>query len=145
MESDSYLPVIPEIPSDLRKGRSILDGYTRGWGLEYGDLRTKVLTDSLYVRSFELAAGRTIVDEVRRMNIFLLLKYYLSKLPPGDIVEFGCYRGGNCIFMAAVCRELGLNTTVYGLDTFMGMPTTDKTIDGHNAGEFQQTELAELR
>jgi GT2 family glycosyltransferase/predicted O-methyltransferase YrrM len=99
----------------------------------------------LYGRSLELAAGRTIQDEVRRMNIFLILKYYLRHLPPGNIVEFGSYRGGSCIFMAAVCAALGLKTIVYGLDTFAGMPATDKAIDAHNGGDFGGTDLAELR
>src|ERR1700747_1420599 len=106
MYSDNYLPVVPSIPPGLRKGRSILDGYTRGWGLEYAGLKDKILADRLYVRSLELAAGRTIQDEVRRMNIFLILKYYLTDLPPGNIIEFGSYRGGSCIFMAAVCAAL---------------------------------------
>ncbi len=145
MYSDNYLPVVPSIPPGLRKGRSILDGYTRGWGLEYAGLKDKILADRLYVRSLELAAGRTIQDEVRRMNIFLILKYYLRYLPPGNIIEFGSYRGGSCIFMAAVCAALGLKTIVYGLDTFAGMPATDKAVDAHNRGDFGGTDLAELR
>jgi predicted O-methyltransferase YrrM len=145
MQLNNYLPVISGIPPGLRKGRSVLDGYTRGWGLEYGDLKSKVLADPLYARSLKLAAGRTIQDELRRMNIFLILKYYLAGLPAGNIIEFGCYRGGSCIFMAAVCAALGIQTTVYGLDTFAGMPRTDKTIDAHNTGDFQETNLTELR
>jgi predicted O-methyltransferase YrrM len=145
MQSDNYLPVITGIPPGFRKGRSVLDGYTRGWGLEFGDLKSKILEDPLYLRSLKLALGRTIQDEVRRMNIFLILKYYLTGLPSGNIIEFGCFRGGSCIFMAAVCAALGIQATVYGLDTFAGMPTTDKTIDAHNTGDFQETNLVELR
>jgi predicted O-methyltransferase YrrM len=145
MQSDNYLPVITGIPPGFRKGRSVLDGYTRGWGLEFGDLKSKIIEDPLYLRCLKLAIGRTIQDEVRRMNIFLILKYYLTGLPAGNIIEFGCYRGGSCIFMAAVCAALGIQATVYGLDTFAGMPTTDKTIDAHNTGDFQETNLSELR
>ena len=47
--------------------------------------------------------------------------------------------------MAAVCAELGLNTKVYGLDTFSGMPATDKCVDAHDEGDFKGTELVELR
>jgi hypothetical protein len=79
------------------------------------------------------------------MNIFLILKYYLAKLPPGNIIEFGSFRGGSCIFMAAVCAALEMNTKVYGLDTFSGMPITDKTIDAHNQGDFKGVDLGELR
>ena len=34
---------------------------------------------------------------------------------------------------------------VYGLDTFQGMPATDKTIDAHNPGDFGDVDLDELR
>lgn len=133
----------------LRKGRSIRDGYARGWGLEFGSLRQSVLEDPIYQEAMALAQGRTIQAENCRMNLFLLAKYFLPRLldesSAGSIVEFGSFRGGSAIFLASVCRSLGLNVKVYGLDTFEGMPPTDKGVDAHNAGDFAGVDLDELR
>ena len=133
----------------LRKGRSIRDGYARGWGLEFGDLRSSVLDDPIYQDAMAVAQGRTIQAENCRMNLFLLAKYFLSRLlgdgRAGSIVEFGSFRGGSAIFLASVCRSLGLPVKVYGLDTFEGMPPTDKGVDAHNAGDFSGVDLNELR
>ncbi len=133
----------------LRKGRSIRDGYARGWGLEFGELRNSVLDDPIYREAMELAQGRTIQAENCRMNLFLLAKYFLPRIVDestgGSIVEFGSYRGGSAIFLASVCRSLGLNVKVFGLDTFEGMPPTDKGVDAHNAGDFAGVDLNELR
>lgn len=133
------------MPTGLAKGRSIADGYARGWGLEYGDLRKKVLADPLYIEARRLARGRTVQDGTRRANLFLLLKFYVPKLPPGDIIEFGSFRGGSAIFMAKVCAELKLESKVWALDTFAGMPKPDKSIDAHKAGDFQGVGFEELR
>ena len=133
----------------LRKGRSIRDGYARGWGLEFGDLRSSVLDDPIYQDAMAVAQGRTIQAENCRMNLFLLAKYFLPRLlldgRAGSIVEFGSFRGGSAIFLASVCRSLGLPVKVYGLDTFEGMPPTDKGVDAHNAGDFSGVDVDELR
>jgi predicted O-methyltransferase YrrM len=133
----------------LRKGRSIRDGYARGWGLEFGGIRNYVLADPIYRQAMALAQGRTIQAENCRMNLFLLAKYFLPRIldesAGGSIVEFGSFRGGSAIFLASVCRSLGLNVKVYGLDTFEGMPPTDKGVDAHNAGDFGGVDLDELR
>jgi predicted O-methyltransferase YrrM len=135
--------------NELRKGRSAWDSYARGWGIEFGGLRDDVLGDPVYRESYALANGRTIQAENCRINIFLILKYFLPKLlrknGPGSIVEFGSFRGGSALFCAAVCERLGLDVKVYGLDTFQGMPATDKAIDAHNTGDFGDVDLNELR
>jgi hypothetical protein len=139
------IPPFPGVPTELTNGRSISDGYARGWGLQYGDLRKRVLADPLYIDAMRLARGRTVVEVSRRANIFLLLKFYVPKLPLGDIIEFGSFRGGSAIFMARVCAGLGLKSDVWALDTFAGMPESDKSIDAHSAGDFKETEVEELK
>ena len=139
------IPILPGVPAGLKSGRSIADGYARGWGLQYGDLRKKILGDPLYAAAMRLARGRTVQELDRRANLFLLLKFYAPQLPPGDIIEFGSFRGGSAIFMAKVCLDLGLNSQVWALDTFTGMPATDKSVDAHNAGDFKDTDLAALK
>jgi predicted O-methyltransferase YrrM len=135
--------------NEIKNGRSAWDSYARGWGIEFGGLRDDVLADPVYREAYALANGRTIQAENCRINVFLILKYFLPKLlkenASGSIVEFGSFRGGSAIFFAAVCERLGLDVKVYGLDTFQGMPTTDKAIDAHNTGDFGDVDLDELR
>jgi predicted O-methyltransferase YrrM len=146
-ETGAYPDFLPA--PGLRQLRSPRDGYARGWGLEYGGLREAVLADPLYAEALRHAEGRTIQARDCRLNLFLLLKYFfpplLARSGPGSIVEFGSYRGGCAIFLAALCEVLKLDVRVFGLDTFAGMPPTDKTIDAHFAGNFSDVDLAELR
>lgn len=151
----SYLPpmkALLNISEGFRKGRNVFEGYQRGWGLQYGDLRKNVLDDPLYQEAFAVASDRTIMSEENRMNIFLLLRFFVDKIPFGHVIEYGSYRGGNVIFMAKVIKELYPGMKVFALDSFEGMPITDKTIDAHNLGDFDdsnieilQDRVAELR
>lgn len=141
----SYLPVGLGVRDGLRKGRNVFEGYQRGWGLQFGGLREKVLSDSLYQEAFAVARDRTIMSEENRMNIYLLMRFFLEKIPFGHIVEYGSYRGGGAIFMAYVAKRLYPGMRVFALDTFEGMPQTDKSVDAHNAGDFSDTDIASLQ
>lgn len=143
--SEPYLPQMHGIPDGLRQGRNVYQGYQRGWGLQFGGLREKVLADPLYREAFAVARERTIMSEENRMNIFLLLRFFLEPLPFGHIIEFGSYRGGSAIFMAFLARRLYPGMKVYALDSFEGMPATDKEVDAHNAGDFGDVDLAGLQ
>ena len=141
----NYLPELGGTPKELRNGRSIRDGYVRGWGLQFGDLRAQVRKDPLYTEALALSAGRTVVSEDNRMNLFLILRFFLGGIPSGHIVEFGSYKGGNAIFLAYVAGKLYPGMKVYSLDTFSGMPATDVAIDAHSQGDFKDVDLRELR
>lgn len=145
ISADSYLPEFQQISKDMRNNRSIYDGYVRGWGIQFGELKNRVRRDPLYQEALALARGRTVVSEENRINLFLLLKFYLGKIPFGHIVEFGSYKGGNAIFMAYVVDKLYPGVTVYALDTFSGMPATDSNVDAHKKGDFNDVDLNELR
>ena len=140
----SYLPKIQGLAEGIRKGRNVYEGYQRGWGLQFGGLREKILADPLYRDALSLAEDRTILAELNRMNIFLIMKFYLSQLEFGHIIEFGSYRGGNAIFMAYVADKLYPGMKVYALDSFEGMPETDKGVDAHNTGDFADIDLPQL-
>jgi len=142
---ESYLPQMHGIADGLRQGRNVYQGYQRGWGLQFGGLREKVLADPLYREAFAVARERTIMSEENRLNIFLLLRFFLAALPAGHIIEFGSYRGGSAIFMAYLAQRLYPGTRVYALDSFEGMPATDKRVDAHNAGDFGDVDLAALQ
>lgn len=142
---NSYLPEVSGIIHGTRKGRNVHEGYQRGWGLQFSDLREKILADPLYREALKLAEGRTIMAELNRMNIFLILKYFLPRVEAGHIIEFGSYLGGNAIFMAYVADKLMPGTKVYALDSFEGMPATDKTVDAHNKGDFSNVDFEKLQ
>jgi Macrocin-O-methyltransferase (TylF) len=143
-EMDSSLPELKGVTKGVRRGRNVCEGYQRGWGLQFGGLRNKVMRDPLYKAANAAARGRTIMSEEKRMNIYLLLRFFLGSLPIGNIVEYGSYRGGSAIFMAYVVKKLYPGMKVFALDTFEGMPTTDKDVDAHNAGDFSDVDLDKL-
>ncbi|MFA7431444.1 MAG: class I SAM-dependent methyltransferase [Rhodospirillaceae bacterium] len=144
MSSNYQLPDFRRIPDDLRNGRNIREGYQRGWGLQFGDLRAKVAADPLYQEALKLAGGRTVQAEDNRMNLFLLLKFFVGKLPMGHVVEFGSFKGGSAIFMAKVCQVLHPQMQIYAFDTFEGMPETNAAVDAHTKGDFKDVDFDEL-
>ena len=141
----SYLPEIQGVIKGIRKGRNVNEGYQRGWGLQFGGLKEKILSDPLYQEAFAVARDRTIMSEENRMNIFILLRFFLEKIPFGHIVEYGSYRGGGAIFIAYIVKQLYPGMKVFALDTFEGMPETDKNVDAHNAGDFSDTDIVKLQ
>lgn len=142
---DYELPPVPHIVRGVNRGRVVAEGYQRGWGLQYGDMKNKVLGDPLYIHAVERAAGRLgNFSEYNRMNIFLILKFFLNRIPFGHIIEFGSFRGGSAIFFGSVCQELYPDRLIYALDTFEGMPTTDPRIDAHTMGGFRDTSVEEV-
>lgn len=142
---DDYLPVLAGIKNELRGGRSVYDGYQRSWGLEFGDLKSQILEDPDYRFAAALAEKRSVLLLERMMNLFLLIKFFLPRLPFGHIVEYGSFRGGSAMFMAALAKRFLPGAQVYALDTFAGMPPTDRAIDAHAAGDFANTNIAEIQ
>src|SRR5262245_4370789 len=118
----NYLPDFPALEPGLRLGRSVKDGYARGWGIQFGTLRDDVRADPVYQKAAKLARGRSVVSEDNRINLYLICRFFLKRLELGHIVEFGAYKGGNALFMAAVAAEVLPNTKVYALDTYAGIP-----------------------
>ncbi len=44
----------------------------------------------------------------------------------GDILEFGCYKGGSLLATAILLKKLKINKIVYGFDSFQGLPPLHK-------------------
>jgi predicted O-methyltransferase YrrM len=142
---ENYLPLVQNIVNGIYRGRVVKEGYQRGWGLQYGNLRDMVLKDPLYIHAMEQSKDLLAnFSEPNRMNIFLILKFFLPRLPPGNIIEFGSYRGGSAIFMGSVLREVLPGCKVYALDTFEGMPQTDPRVDAHSIGNFNNTSAEQV-
>ncbi|MGH0034807.1 MAG: TylF/MycF/NovP-related O-methyltransferase [Myxococcota bacterium] len=139
------LPHMAQVRPGWRRGRCPYEGYQRGWGLEFGDLRQQVEADPLYREAADLAGPRSLLGGAKRHNLFLLLRIFLGRIAFGHIIELGVHRGGNVLFMAHVARVLYPSMRVYALDTYAGMPETDGDVDAHRAGDFEDADLEGLR
>jgi Macrocin-O-methyltransferase (TylF) len=135
----------PSVENEVRKGRNLYEGYQRGIGLAFANLGARIAGDPDFRRARELAGSRTIIGDASLANIFLLIKFFLPRLPVGHLVEFGSYKGGSAIFMAALAQKFLPGVRVAAFDTFSGMPTTDRAVDAHRAGSFSDVDLPELR
>jgi cephalosporin hydroxylase len=138
---------LPEVPIEntISRGRNLYDGYRRGVALQFADLPQRILSDPDYNSARQMAGTRTILGDLNLCNFFLILKFYLPKLPPGAIIEFGSYMGGGAIFLAGLAQKFLPGRKVVAFDTFAGMPPTDQRVDRHQAGAFGGVDLAELR
>ncbi|EKS28314.1 Macrocin-O-methyltransferase (TylF) [Afipia felis] len=146
----SLADVFANIPSlginaGIRKGRVPCDGYKRGWGLQFGELAQAVESDRLFQKCMSTSTIGSIVDQRKRYNLHLLLTQFLPRLQHRNVIEFGSFKGGNAIFMALVMREICPDAKVFALDTYEGMPTTDKSIDAHNTNDFSEAHLPALK
>jgi hypothetical protein len=137
------LAAIPEMPlNGMDAGNG---GLIRGWGLQFGPLRRLVSRDGLFRRASRVGRGRSLLNDLRRINLFLLIRFYFADLACRDIIELGVYRGGNAFFMAKLLAELYPGAKVYAFDTYAGMPKTQRGIDLHVAGDFADASLDEIK
>jgi hypothetical protein len=134
----------PSVENSVRKGRNLYEGYQRGIGLAFSNLGARIAADPDFGRARTLAGSRTIVGDANLANIFLLIKFFLPRLPFGHIVEFGSYKGGSAIFMATLAQKFLPGVQVIAFDTFGGMPATDHAVDAHHAGSFSDVDLTDL-
>lgn len=127
----------------IRKGRNVAAGYARGWGLQFSDLLHRLAGERDFAAALELTIGRSILTVPSLANLYLIMKHGLREIP-GDIIEFGSYRGGSAMFMAKLLQMWGSPKKVFALDTFEGMPPTDQTIDLHISGDFHDTSVEDV-
>ena len=134
------------VQSGIRKGRVPSEGYYRGWGLQFGSLQQFVEGETLFREALDATTSlESWISPEKRANLYLILTRFLPRLTEKNIIEFGTFRGGTAVFMAIILREVAPTSTIYTLDTFNGMPVTDKTIDAHSAGDFSDCSLEALQ
>ncbi len=125
--------------------RSVADGYRRGWGLRHADLGDQIQSDALFQAAQTAAGGLSLLSPERQMNLYMIIREGLPALDSQNIIEFGSYKGGNALFMAALLQTIAPEAKVYALDTFAGMPATDRDLDMHGAGDFADASIDALR
>ena len=145
MPLDNYLPKFLHLENKVFKGRNPYEGYQRGFGLFHGDLKERILEDPLYVEASTLANGLTLISSERQMNLFLIVKFFLNRIPFGHIIEFGSYKCGNAFFLAYLVNKLYPGMRVYALDTFEGMPEPSPSCDWHSKGDFSEFSLDQAK
>lgn len=127
----------------VRKGRNVAAGNLRGWSLEFTELVRHITAIPEFSAALALASGRTLVTIPKLANLYLVMRF-ATHVIPGDIVEFGSYRGGSALFMAHLLRSWGSTKKVFALDTFQGMPPTDQEIDMHRQGDFADVTMEDV-
>jgi hypothetical protein len=73
----------------------------------------------------------------------IVAPWFLRSLPvPGDVCEFGCFRGTMAIKFAFAIRALGLDKTVYAFDTFEGFQIDDPGGGALRVGAYDNNQNA---
>lgn len=137
-------PLLP--PHEFRAASDEpLNAWWRGCGLEFHDFYERIWRDPLYRKARSVAAGqRSTVMELKRMNLYLLIRFFLGDLASQNIFELGVYQGGTSFFMAYLLSQLHTGAKVYAFDTFEGMPATRVGVDIHRAGDFSDANLDQI-
>jgi O-methyltransferase len=88
-----------------------------------------------------LVRPNTLVDIYRCYDLWNLVEE-AGKLPSGDIIEIGVWRGGTGCLMAKRAKLIGLRTSVYLCDTFQGVVKAGSSDRHYAGGEHADTSEA---
>lgn len=99
--------------------------------------------DKYYNYLVRLAECKTLISADRLYIIYQCLRN-IQKLK-GDCAELGVYKGGSAKIISHFLMKYSPQKNLYLLDTFEGMPETDKKIDRHKEGDFKDTNLNEVK
>jgi predicted O-methyltransferase YrrM len=115
--------------------------------MKWGPLGDIAARDPVY-RKARAASSRpavkSMVDEERLINLFMIIKFFLCELDSQNIIEFGSFRGGSAIFMATLLAEYYPRARVLSLDTFEGIPE-DRANFEIPAQDFVSTNVKRIR
>ncbi|MGA9585214.1 MAG: TylF/MycF/NovP-related O-methyltransferase [Terracidiphilus sp.] len=126
------LPEVPDMKRVFEQGRCLYEGYQRSTPLKYGSLGEDVRRDPVYRKALaasRLPAVESMVVQTRIINLFILIKFFLGKLPSQNIIEFGAFKGGSAVFMATLLQEYYPSARIFSLDTFAGLPAVKAGVD----------------
>jgi len=116
----------------LRNGHSI-SPTIQPW-LESEDLRAGLERPSRY----------SLVSPERMFMLLQWLNFALTS--PGDIAEFGVWRGGTALLLCDHLSAHAAGRTLHLFDSFAGLPEADPAKDNfHRKGDLAETSEAEVR
>ncbi len=75
------------------------------------------LSDQEFTRVFEMIRQNTLVDRYRCYELWQLVAD-VAKLPAGELIEIGVWRGGTGALIAKKVQLLGIREQMYLCDTF---------------------------
>lgn len=89
----------------------------------------------------------TMIGRKRLDNVEFCVRDVVKREVPGDIVETGTWRGGCCIFIRALLKELNDSRTIWACDSFEGMPIPKDNIDGydHSSKQYLTVSLEQVQ
>lgn len=94
--------------------------------------------DVIFSKIFSECSQYTYTPIERMYSLYSAVKYIVSGKIPGDFVECGVWRGGNCMLIAKTLLALGeKKRKIYLYDTFEGM--TEPTSDDYHVNETETT------
>jgi O-methyltransferase len=98
-------------------------------------------SDHEFQAAFDLVRSNTLVDFYRCYDLWQLVAE-AGKLPGGDILEIGVWRGGTGCLMAQRATLTGAGVTVYLCDTFRGVVKAGSSDPHYAGGEHADTSEA---
>jgi len=102
------------------------------------------LADEEFDRIYQVIRHHTLVDIYRCFELWQLVAE-AAKLPCGDIIEIGVWRGGTGAMIARQCRLTGIEGPVYLCDTFKGVVKAGSRDVAYVGGEHADTNQAAVR
>jgi hypothetical protein len=95
--------------------------------------RAKQASSSLFMSTLPCS----VLGLPSEANLSVLLPAFEQSLyVPGDVCEFGCFRGATSLKLAYLIQALGLKKTVYAFDTFEGFQIADPGGGALGVGAF---------
>jgi O-methyltransferase len=92
---------------------------------------------------YDEISAHTLLGPESAWTLYSLARQALAV--PGDFVEAGVYRGGTARLLRRTLDRSGASRTLHLLDTFAGMPQTDRTRDIHREKDFSDTSVSGRR
>ncbi len=96
------------------------------------------LADVEFDRVYQTIRSHTLVDIYRSFELWQLVGE-TAKLPAGDLIEVGVWRGGTGVLIARQCQLAGIEGQVYLCDTFKGVVKAGSRDGAYTGGEHADT------
>jgi len=94
--------------------------------------------DQDFIAAYDQIRFHTLVDKYRCWELWKLVEQ-TARLPMGDYIEVGVWRGGSGCLIAKKVRRLSPSSQVFLCDTFTGVVKAGQSDDAYKGGEHADT------